>query len=275
MKKLGQFVLSFILVVSLLGVAKGFANPPNWTPIDYNLENIAAGGYVYINGVKISVNGYKLGAFGTAGDTDCRAVGDISNAGSYYMTIKGPNSEFPPPNNTIHFKVYDSNTDQIYDVDETISFIPENDYYGPLHVSIKTYYRDLDGDGYGQSNDSQSLTSPDTVNKYTALQGEDCADNDADRHPNHAEVCDGKDNDCDDYIDNGIGCGICGDADGDGQVKMADALLVARYVVHLINESQIQGLTYCNVNGTPGIQMGDALLIARFVVKLVPTLLCQ
>lgn len=139
-------------------------------------------------------------------------------------------------------------------------------------VYYTRYYHDGDHDGYGDPSHFQdTITQPEDY----VVDNSDCNDSNGTIHPGANEVCDRQDNNCDTYVDEGLNCWKCGDADGDGQVKMSDALLVAQYVVHLKNASQIQGLLYCNVNGTPGIQMGDALLIARYVVKLVPSLVCQ
>ena len=76
------------------------------------------------------------------------------------------------------------------------------------NTEIVTFYRDADNDGYG------SATEP-TVHSCSAPTGyvsnnEDCNDANAAIHPGVAEICDGKDNNCDGRIDEGF------DADGDG-----------------------------------------------------------
>ena len=60
------------------------------------------------------------------------------------------------------------------------------------------WYRDSDADLYG--NNAIMLTQCDQPSGYV-LDNTDCADGDADRNPGHAEICDSKDNDCDDLID--------------------------------------------------------------------------
>ena len=62
-----------------------------------------------------------------------------------------------------------------------------------------TFYRDLDGDGYGdESSPSTACTVPDG---YVPEAG-DCNDDDADVHPGREEACgDGVDNDCDGVVD--------------------------------------------------------------------------
>ncbi len=76
------------------------------------------------------------------------------------------------------------------------------------------YYRDADGDGYGDPNDYAAFeTQP---MGYYVTQGNDCDDTNDRIHPMAAEVCgDNVDNDCDGLIDSG--CDLtCTDADGDG-----------------------------------------------------------
>ena len=61
-----------------------------------------------------------------------------------------------------------------------------------------TWYRDDDGDGYGDPGDTQTgCTQP---VGYVSLGG-DCADSDPSRHPGVPEVCDGVDQDCDGSTD--------------------------------------------------------------------------
>jgi hypothetical protein len=65
-----------------------------------------------------------------------------------------------------------------------------------------TYYKDADGDGYG--NDAQTTTAKcNTPTGYVAIAG-DCNDNDASIYPNAVEICDGIDNNCDGQVDEGI-----------------------------------------------------------------------
>jgi hypothetical protein len=77
------------------------------------------------------------------------------------------------------------------------------------------YFHDFDGDGYGgvTSGYSMNCTQP----PYYALQGGDCNDNNEKINPGAAEICDGKDNNCDGKIDEGLPISVyCEDDDNDG-----------------------------------------------------------
>jgi hypothetical protein len=83
-------------------------------------------------------------------------------------------------------------------------------------VDGTTYYRDLDGDSFGDW--SASITACEPVSGYTA-DATDCNDTDADAHPGATEICDGVDNDCNGFSDDegALGCTTWYlDADEDG-----------------------------------------------------------
>jgi len=65
------------------------------------------------------------------------------------------------------------------------------------------YYRDADGDGYGDPADHRCLCAPDSAARYTVpvAQATDCNDANVGQHPGATEVCDGIDNDCDGETD--------------------------------------------------------------------------
>jgi hypothetical protein len=74
-------------------------------------------------------------------------------------------------------------------------------------VFAQIYYADQDGDGFGNSQVTNSLCSPQPgfVNNAS-----DCNDSNAAIHPGATEICNGTDDDCDGLMDEGF------DVDGDG-----------------------------------------------------------
>ena len=74
-------------------------------------------------------------------------------------------------------------------------------------VDGQVYYRDADGDGFG--NATASITGCGDPAGYVS-NGNDCDDTDATIHPGAAERCDGKDNNCDGGTDEGDACTTAG-----------------------------------------------------------------
>ncbi|MFM7203833.1 MAG: MopE-related protein [Myxococcota bacterium] len=77
-----------------------------------------------------------------------------------------------------------------------------------------TWYKDNDGDGYGatSSGTTQACTPP---SGYSATST-DCNDTVSSINPSAAEICNGKDDNCDGKSDDGQGITYYRDADGDG-----------------------------------------------------------
>jgi len=73
-------------------------------------------------------------------------------------------------------------------------------------VGASTWYRDDDGDGYGDPDDTDEGCN---MPPGFADNGDDCDDEEADSNPGEVEICDELDNDCDGTVD-----GV--DDDGDG-----------------------------------------------------------
>ncbi len=80
-----------------------------------------------------------------------------------------------------------------------------NGYSGGFSVSQtgrpRTYYRDEDKDGYGNPNNSTVSSS---LPSGYVLNSRDCNDGNPNVYPGAPELCDGRDNDCDDKIDEGV-----------------------------------------------------------------------
>ncbi len=71
-----------------------------------------------------------------------------------------------------------------------------------------SFYLDGDGDGFGVAGDFRCLCA--AAAPYTATEAGDCDDGHADAKPGGAEVCDGRDNDCDGVADaaDAAGCAV-------------------------------------------------------------------
>jgi len=104
----------------------------------------------------------------------------------------------------------DNNPDVNPGETETCNDVDDN-CDGNVDEGCTTYYRDADGDGYGDSGDALTATSP--PNGYVATGG-DCDDTDDEIYPGATEQCNGVDDDCDTHTDED--CTLWyQDADGD------------------------------------------------------------
>ncbi|HSG99516.1 MAG TPA: MopE-related protein, partial [candidate division Zixibacteria bacterium] len=80
-------------------------------------------------------------------------------------------------------------------------------------LAFTTYYADSDGDGFGDAGTSVTTCSGPPPGYVT--DNTDCDDSDASVNPAATEICDGLDNDCDGFVDEGF------DLDGDGWTTCA------------------------------------------------------
>ena len=98
----------------------------------------------------------------------------------------------------------------------------DNDCDGAVDESVtNTWYRDVDGDGYGISSSTTSTCNrPDG---YAGTAG-DCNDNNASVNPGATEVCNDLDDDCDTSVDEGLKSTYYQDQDGDGYGNSSTSL---------------------------------------------------
>jgi len=80
----------------------------------------------------------------------------------------------------------------------------------PLAGCTTVFYRDNDTDGYGNPTNTTTGCTPPTG---YVVDNTDCNDNDNTIHPGAAEICDGKDNDCDGQTDESCTWPPCIDCD--------------------------------------------------------------
>ena len=119
---------------------------------------------------------------------------------------------------------------------------------------LTTFYRDADGDGFGDSGDTQEACSAPAG--YVATSG-DCDDTDNSINPGAAEVCDGSDNDCDASVDEGVLTTFYRDADGDGFGDSTDSQSACTQPAGYVSNSTDCDDTDNSING-PSTWYADA-----------------
>jgi hypothetical protein len=117
-------------------------------------------------------------------------------------------------------------------------------------LTFSTYYLDVDGDGYGQTEVDTMTCLPTPPPGYVALDG-DCHDTDPMINPSVTEVCDDIDNNCDGYIDEDLPLMTYYedfDGDGFGNPDMAQSIcsniLPTGYVTNNTDCDDMSSATY-------------------------------
>lgn len=162
----------------------------------------------------------------TSNNTDCNDNDEsVNTPQTYYKDGDGDGygvagqsiqscTSVPPAGYAANSTDCDDNDNDNYPNAPEICDGEDNDCDGQVDEGVqKTYYRDADGDGYGAT--SMSVKGCTAPAGYVFKSG-DCDDNSNKTYPGAAEICDGKDNDCDGQTDEGVGTTYYRDADGDG-----------------------------------------------------------
>ncbi|TFV97904.1 HYR domain-containing protein, partial [Algoriphagus kandeliae] len=109
----------------------------------------------------------------------------------------------------------DDSDDTVYPGAPELCDGKDNDCDGTIDEDVQTaFYIDSDGDGFGDVN-GEPVFACDAPEGYVA-DNSDCYDSDKTIYPGAPELCDGKDNNCDGAIDEGVQSAFYIDADGDG-----------------------------------------------------------
>jgi outer membrane protein assembly factor BamB len=158
------------------------------------------------NGIDDNCNGQIDEGVGSTWYTDADGDG--------YGTGTGVQACTQPPNtSTQGGDCNDSNSAINPSATETCNGVDDN-CNGQIDEGVTTtFYQDNDGDGYGNSSMAQSCSAPPG---YVA-QGGDCNDANNAVNPGATEVCDGADNNCNGFIDEGFP-----DNDGNGGADCVD-----------------------------------------------------
>jgi arginine repressor len=125
----------------------------------------------------------------------------------------------------------------------------DNNCDGLIDEGVKlVFYKDLDGDGYTDGTTQVGCSAPSGY-VLSATSG-DCNDNDPTINPAKTEICDGKDNNCNGQIDEGVLLVFYKDKDGDGYGDVNDQTLACAQPTGYVSNS-----SDCNDND-PNVSPG-------------------
>ncbi len=115
------------------------------------------------------------------------------------------------------YEIYTINSDGAGKTALTVNSVDDMaPFWGPEVTTFVSYYCDNDNDGYIDSSiDGTCIGSGCIPAGCRAAAGNDCNDNDPVVNLGATEICDGKDNNCDGLIDEGVLTTYYRDADGD------------------------------------------------------------
>jgi hypothetical protein len=132
----------------------------------------------------------------------------------------------------------------------------DDDCDGLIDEGVKsTFYRDLDGDGFGNS---AIITLACTAPVGYVSNNADCNDSNVNIRPGATELCNGLDDDCDGLIDEGVKSTFYRDLDGDGFGNLGNTTLACTAPAGYVSNS-----SDCN-DGNSNIKPGATELCNGF-----------
>ena len=160
-------------------------------------------------------------------DNDCNGLIDDGITTTYYLDYDGDgfgNPYFsistcnPPANYVLQAMDCDDGNPNIHPNATEICDGYDNNCNAIVDegLSPNTYYRDLDGDGYGNYWEIYIGCSPPANDPGWTIQPGDCNDWDSNIHPGATEICNWQDDDCNGQVDENTGTIWYQDYDSDG-----------------------------------------------------------
>ena len=114
-----------------------------------------------------------------------------------------------------HTAVWAGSVMIVWGGEDSAEYLATGGLYSPVEQSRSTWFRDVDGDGYGDATNSMTVSGCVGPLGYVS-DNTDCDDSNATIHPGATENCNGIDDNCNGQIDEGLSRTVYRDADGDG-----------------------------------------------------------